>query len=44
MRNFLHTLTTPEEWSLISIILVGLMFLWTFSVLVGEAFDANFPA
>ena len=44
MKTFWHVLTTPEEWSLISIILVGLMFLWTFSVLFGEAFDANFPA
>lgn len=44
MKTFWHVLTTPEEWSIVSIILVGLMFLWTFSVLVGEAFDANFPA
>lgn len=43
MRNFLRVLTTPEEWSIGSILAVGMMAAWTLAVLYGAAFDANFP-
>lgn len=42
MRNFLHTLTTPEEWHPASIVVVGLAFVWALAVLAGAAFDAQF--
>lgn len=42
MRNFLHTLTTPEEWSPASVFAVGLAFIWALAVLAGAAFDAQF--
>lgn len=42
MRNFLHTLTTPEEWHPVSIAVVGLAFVWALAVLAGAAFDAQF--
>lgn len=41
MKTFLHTLTTPEEWSPFSIFVVGIMFAFTLAVLAGNAFDAN---
>ncbi|MGN0024162.1 MAG: hypothetical protein ACI351_01875 [Candidatus Avelusimicrobium sp.] len=44
MKNFLHVLSTPEEWSLVSVWLVGLAAAFTLAVLFGAAFDANFPA
>lgn len=36
MKKIWHTLTTPEEWHPGSLVAVGLMFLWTFAVLLGE--------
>lgn len=41
MKTFLHTLTTPEEWSPVSLWAVGIMFALTLAVLAGNAFDAN---
>mgnify|MGYP000055317286 FL=1 len=40
--NFYHTLTTPEEWSLVSILLVGEAAAFLIAVLAGAAFDAQF--
>ena len=42
MRNFLHTLTTPEEWHPVSVAIVGLAFIWALAILAGGAFDAQF--
>ena len=40
--NFYHTLTTPEEWSLVSILLVGEAAAFLIAVLTVNAFDAQF--
>lgn len=40
--NFYHTLTTPEEWSLVSILLVGEAAAFLIAVLAVNAFDAQF--
>ena len=40
--NFYHTLTTPEEWSLVSILLVGEAAAFLIVVLAVNAFDAQF--
>lgn len=42
MKIFFHTLTTPEDWSPVSLWAVGIMFAFTLAVLAGNAFDANF--
>lgn len=42
MRNFLHTLTTPEEWHPASIAVVGLAFVWALAVLAGASNAAQF--
>lgn len=46
MSNFIsafyHTLTTPEEWSLVSILLVGEAAAFLIAVLAVNAFDAQF--
>lgn len=41
-RAFYHTLTTPEEWSLVSILLVGEAAAFLIAVLTVNAFDAQF--
>lgn len=41
-RTFYHTLTHPEEWSTISILLVGEAMAFWLAVLAVEAFDAQF--
>lgn len=40
--NFYHTLTHPEEWSTISILLVAQAAGFLLSVLAVNAFDAQF--
>lgn len=40
--NFYHTLTVPEEWSLVSILLVGEAAAFLIAVLAVNAFDAQF--
>lgn len=42
IRAFYHTLTTPEEWSLVSILLVGEAAAFLMAVLAVNAFDAQF--
>nr|QGT50628.1 hypothetical protein Elusimicrob1349_0980 [uncultured Elusimicrobia bacterium] len=42
MKRFFEVLTTPEEWSVVSLLLVGFAGAWTLAVLFGAAFDANF--
>lgn len=42
IRAFYHTLTTPEEWSLVSILLVGEAAAFLIAVLTVNAFDAQF--
>lgn len=42
IRAFYHTLTTPEEWSLLSILLVGEAAAFLIAVLAVNAFDAQF--
>ncbi|WP_428050324.1 hypothetical protein [Candidatus Avelusimicrobium fimicolum] len=42
IRAFYHTLTTPEEWSLVSILLVGEAAAFLIAVLAVNAFDAQF--
>ena len=42
LRTFYHTLTTPGEWHGVSILAVGLGFIFTLAVLAGAAFDAQF--
>lgn len=42
IKDFWHTLTTPEEWHTASIAIVGLAFVWALAVLAGAAFDAQF--
>ncbi|WP_428064447.1 hypothetical protein [Candidatus Avelusimicrobium fimicolum] len=42
IRAFYHTLTTPEEWSLVSILLVGEAMAFLIAVLAVNAFDAQF--
>ncbi len=42
MKKFFDVLTSPEEWSLASIVLVGFAGAWTLAVVFGAAFDANF--
>ena len=42
IREFYHTLTHPEEWSLVSILLVGEAAAFLIAVLAVNAFDAQF--
>ncbi len=42
IRAFYHTLTTPEEWSIVSILLVGEAAAFLIAVLAVNAFDAQF--
>ena len=42
IKTFYHTLTTPEEWSTISILLVGEAMAFLIAVLAVNAFDAQF--
>lgn len=42
MKNLWRTLTTPQEWSVVSVVMVGLAALWALGVLAGAAFDARF--
>ena len=42
IREFYHTLTHPEEWSLVSILLVAQAAGFLLSVLAVNAFDAQF--
>ena len=42
IRAFYHTLTTPEEWSIVSILLVGEAAAFLIAVLAANAFDAQF--
>lgn len=42
IRAFYHTLTVPEEWSLVSILLVGEAAAFLIAVLAVNAFDAQF--
>lgn len=42
IRAFYHTLTTPEEWSIVSILLVGEAAAFLIAVLTVNAFDAQF--
>ena len=42
IRAFYHTLTTPEEWSLVSILLIGEAAAFLIAVLAVNAFDAQF--
>ena len=39
--QFYHTLTTPEEWSIGSLIAVGIAYVLYMGVLLGEAFDVQ---
>lgn len=41
-RTFYHTVTHPEEWSLVSILLVGEAAAFLIAVLAVNAFDAQF--
>ena len=42
LKKFWHTLTTPEEWSTLSILLVAQAAAFLLSVLAVNAFDAQF--
>lgn len=42
LKEFWHTLTNPEEWSLVSILLVGEAAAFLMAVLAVNAFDAQF--
>lgn len=42
IREFYRTLTHPEEWSLVSIFLVGEAMAFLMAVLAVNAFDAQF--
>ena len=42
VKTFYHTLTTPEEWSLVSILLVGEAMAFLMAALAVNAFDAQF--
>lgn len=42
LKKFWHTLTTPEEWSFFSLLLVGEAAGFLLSVLAVNAFDAQF--
>lgn len=42
IRAFYHTLTTPEEWSIVSILLVGEAAAFLIAILAVNAFDAQF--
>ena len=44
MKKFIWTVSNPQEWSPFSLWTVGLAAAFTFAVLFGQAFDANFPA
>lgn len=42
LKKFWKTLTTPEEWSLVSVLLVGEAAAFLMAVLIVNAFDAQF--
>lgn len=42
LKKFWKTLTTPEEWSLVSLVLVGETAAFLMAVLIVNAFDAQF--
>ncbi len=42
MKKFIWTVSNPQEWSPFSLFAVGIAAAFTFSVLFGAAFDAQF--